>query len=134
MSANNWRIPEGFEGWMRAMEKRMAALERRPVVTTPQDLLGPSLGPWAVHIENANSDEASLNGFWHLHQDAANSPSNDYGWMGVTIAEATGWGVQIAYRVHDAAGILATGSTGQIRRFFTPNGEVGRTYGSWETL
>lgn len=135
MSANNWRIPQDFEGWMRQMEKRMTSLERRPVVSTPQDLMGPSLGPWATLIDNANADEASLNGMWYLPVGGDNSPDDTYGWMVLTIAQSgAGYGVQLAYQVHDASGALVTSAVSQTRRFFTPSGEVGRTYTLWGAL
>ena len=134
MSATNWRIPGNFEDWMRTMEKRMTSLERRPVVTTPQDLMGPSLGPWAVTMTNLNSDEAAANGMWYLPPDAENGPDPAWGWLGWTVAQTYYWGLQVAIQAHDTSGALATGSGAQIRRFLIPSGEVGRIYGSWGPL
>lgn len=130
---NGWRIPQNMEDWMRGLEKRITGLERRPVVQAASDLMGPALAAHARHVTDCNSDEATFNGFYHIHLGALNSPNSTTGWMGQTIAEATGYGIQMAHVVHDANGTL-TGGASQIRRFWAPGGTTPRIYSAWVAL
>ena len=132
--SNSWRIPANFEDWMGQIEKRLRSVERRPVVQTAKDVLGPSLGPWAVSIDNLNSDVAAQNGMWYVGVGGLNTPDTTFGWMGWTIAQQRPWGMQIAVKMNTNAGALATGNDHQLRRFLVPGGQVGRIYGSWTAL
>lgn len=132
--SNNWRIPANFEDWMRNMEKRVVSIERRPVVQSAKDVMGPSLGPWAVNITDLDSDVAAQNGMWYSGVGATNTPDIAYGWMGWTVAQSIPWGIQVAVKMNTSAGALASGSDHRLRRFLVPGGHVGRIYGVWEVL
>lgn len=131
--ANNWRNPADMEGWMRNMEKRMLGVERRPVVGSAANIMGPGLAPHAVTITDWNSDQAAFNGFFYSTITSTGSPDAAKGWLGQTIALDDGYGIQIAYPVHDDTGALNSGP-GYIRRFFVPGGATPRIYNAWVLL
>lgn len=130
--ANGWRIPNGVEDWMRQMEKKAMAQERRPSVSQPSDLLGPTLGPHVQSVSDVSAEAATFNGFYYVPLNTPNSPDPTFGWMGRTIAQADGYGIQILEVMHNSTGAL-TGGTPQKRRFWAPGGATLRIFSVWGT-
>lgn len=74
MHEKNWRPPTGGEEVVRQMEKRLKRTERRPNPTKAADFLGPALGPYAVEVDDLNSEVATFNGIISVPVDAVNGP------------------------------------------------------------
>ena len=70
----NWRPPTGGEEVMRQMEKRLKRAERRPNPTKAADFMGPALGPYAVEVDDLNSETATFNGIISVPIGATNGP------------------------------------------------------------
>lgn len=129
--AHGWRIAENFEDWMRTIEKKVVALERRPVVQNSGDIMGPTLGPYVQAVQDCNAAVTAINGYFYVPIGTPNSPDQDLGWMVQTIAQADGYGIQIANREHDSTGGLITGQPAT-RRFWAPGASVPRIFSSWD--
>lgn len=130
--AHGWRIQENMEDWMRTTEKKIVALERRPVVQTSTDIMGPTLGPYVQSVTDCNAAVTAVNGFFYVPIGTPNSPNSTLGWMVQTIAQADGYGIQIANREHDSTGGLTTGQP-STRRFWAPGASVPRIFSSWDS-
>lgn len=85
----------GADDWMRSVEKRVGAEERRPRIVKASDLLGPGFGPYAVELADWNSSTARLNGLW-VSSDAANAPTDTGVYAGLTVCAQEGHGMQLA--------------------------------------
>lgn len=129
---NGWRIPTNVEDWMRQVEKKSAHQDRRPSVSQASTLMGPTLGPHVQSVSDVSAEEATFNGFYYVPLGTPNSPDPTFGWMGQTIAQADGYGIQILEVMHNSAGTL-TGGTPQKRRFWAPGGATLRLYSTWGT-
>lgn len=132
MSANSWRIPINWQDWMASVDKRIAGLERRPAVHAAADLLGPGIATYAVTVDDWNSDTAAFNGFFHSSVSSLNSPSAALGWLGQTITQHDGYGIQTLWPVHDITGAVINGLP-YTRRFYIPGGQTPRIYQGWIT-
>ena len=91
---NNWAVDIDANDWMRSLEKRVLHEERRPSIRSAQDLLGPGFAPYAVQTSDWNGDAAARQGFWWSAPGALNSPDGTKTWMGETIVNADGSGIQ----------------------------------------
>lgn len=99
----DWRIAEGLDDWMRGQEKRVAHEERRPRIARAQDLMGPTLAPTAVEVSDWSGPETMFNGLIYSKPGALHAPDSSNWWMGTTIAQADGYGVQEAYDFRGAS-------------------------------
>jgi hypothetical protein len=79
---------------MRDMEKRMLHEERRPLVTSAVDLLGPGISPNSVEIQDWSQSETSFNGMFHSLPGSQNSPAGTRYWMGTSQATSDGYGFE----------------------------------------
>jgi hypothetical protein len=120
-----------MEDWMRTTEKKVMALERRPVVQTAGDILGPTIAPYVSAVTDCNAAVTVINGFFYVPIGTPNSPGSALGWMVQTIAQADGYGMQIARPEHDGTGGLTTGPE-SVRRFWAPGGSTPRIFSSWD--
>lgn len=90
----NWRIIDNAGDWMRQHEKRAMHEARRPKVTHAADLMGPGLAPYAVEVKDWNAEETEFNGFFFSAPNALHSPDATMWWMGTSIAQVEGFGLQ----------------------------------------
>lgn len=127
--ANGWRQAITGQDWARDMEKRVLHEERRPQIRTAADIMGPSLGPYAIRTDDWNSDEAAFNGILYTEPGALNSPDIAAYWMGTTMGTADGFGVQHLWEYRAAS--ISDPIREFIRRFATPAGAL-RVYSSWD--
>lgn len=95
---NNGRISITMDDWMRDMEKRVLHEERRPLVRSASDLLGPGLAPTAVQLLDWNDPATAFNGFFWTAPGAINSPDGNKSWMGFSVCNAIGDGYQMVYQ------------------------------------
>lgn len=131
--ANNWRPNITAQDWMRSMEKRVLNEERRPLIRSAADLLGPGFAPYAVQVTDWDGDEAVFNGmFYSTAGLSINSPDNGSDWIGMVLAEADGFGIQrvMEHRSDNAE----TPIREYMRRFFDPGGGGTRAYSAWQPM
>lgn len=102
MTGTNWRTQVDLRDWMGDKEKRLAHLERRRQITSPQDLLGPGFGPTATQVVDWNGDDASFNGTFWSPPGALNSPDLTQSWIGITATEDNSYGVQTVWVYRNA--------------------------------
>lgn len=94
---SNQRIVQNAEDWMRQVEKKVLREERRPIIRKASDLMGPTLGPFAVQITDWNGEETHFNGLVFSEPGALNSPDDALTWLGMVIAAREGHGLQQAW-------------------------------------
>jgi len=94
------RIPQGADGWMRGIERRLMAVERRPVFALGS--LGPNIAPMAKQIVDWNSEEACINGWVWTDVNSLNGPDQVRIWIGMSINTTMGHGMQLAW-AHNVA-------------------------------
>jgi hypothetical protein len=115
-----------YASWMRSMERRLAALERRPALHTAAQLLGPGIAPVATLTADW-SDEATLfNGMFYSLPGAQHSPDSDRGWIGWSLVDADGSGYQ---RVASYGSDPSPGEA--FTRGFTSAVGASRTFSAW---
>lgn len=115
-----------FAAWMRGVERRLTALERRPVLQSAAQLLGPGISATAT-LTSDWSDEATLfNGMFYSLPGAAHSPNSSRGWIGWSLVDADGSGYQ---RV-SSYGDDPTPGEAYTRGFTSANG-ASRTFSAW---
>lgn len=117
--------PQDLDGWMRQQERRTLAQERRGSIRHASDLMGPGLGPQAVEILDWSGDETMFNGFFYSRPGALHSPDADEWWIGQTIAQPEGFGVQTVWDYRGLSVPIATFS----RRFGAAGGT--RVFSTW---
>lgn len=111
--------------WLRGQERRMRAQERRPAPRSAQELLGPGIGPSAVLVSDWNDDLTAFNGMFYSPVGALHSPDPTHGWIGWSLIDADGSGLQRVQRYGSDVG-----GTAQIRGFTSPAGST-RVYTAW---
>lgn len=97
------RIPQNATDWMRGMERRISALERRGGIASPRALLGNGIGPMATRTVDWNSNDTLLNGWYFSDALSINSPNPTYAWLGMVIASYPGHGLQVVWSHNLAA-------------------------------
>jgi hypothetical protein len=115
--STSYRIIQDTEGWMREMEKRLHSEERRPIVRSAADLLGPGFGPKAIEIQDWNDEVPLFNGFYFSEPGALHSPNDTTYWIGYTVCTPDGWGYQYVANHRDGSG-LVTDPAIYIRTFY----------------
>jgi len=136
--ANSWRTNIDAPDWMRDVEKRIMHEERRPFIGQPSDLMGPGLAPFAVETTDWDEDALAGNGFWWSGPGAQGTPNgviNQDWWMGQTIGNEDGFGLQWTQRYRpagDPVDLMDMPPTPYIRRFYDPGAGGLRTYSAWE--
>lgn len=113
------------------MGKRILHEERRPQIRTAADIMGPSLGPFAIRIDDWNQDEAAFNGIVYTEPGALHSPDGDAYWMGTTMGTVDGFGIQHVWEYRSTN--VGDPIRQFVRRFATP-GIALRIYSSWDAL
>ena len=128
------RPPIDFADWMRDQQRRNSAQERRPMVTTASDLMGPGLAPQAVMLNDWNDDTITFNGFYYSTPGAANTPDSTKAWIGYSIADANGSGIQ-RITLYPGLTVPSTMFTGwpavSYSRAFTSQAGTLRLYSVW---
>lgn len=120
----NWRYQIDADDWMRHMEKRVMAEERRPVIRDASDLLGEGFDTTAHQTFDWNGDPQRLNGYWWSDENLVlNSPDDTKSWMGFTEGNDQGEGIQVVWTMED--NLLE-----QWQRRFSTENEV-TTYSPW---
>jgi hypothetical protein len=99
MSNRNWPTPTPSDPgqWFGDLEKRIQHQESQPVPKTAADLVGPGIASHAVRMADWNSPEASFNGFWFSLPGDLNTPDKTLHWIGQTIVDDEGYGIQEAW-------------------------------------
>lgn len=129
MVSDNWRPQVDALGWQQNLEKRLMNEERRPVISSASDLLGPGAAPFAVETNDWNDEACTFVGvFYSLPNEVQNSPDNTRGWIGETFGVEDGTGFQ-RLTLYDPIG-PAPGFEKYERRFVTASGTV--LYAAWE--
>lgn len=90
----NHRIITNASDWMRDIERRLTHEERRPRVSQASDLMGPGLGPHAVQTNDWSGPDTEFNGYFYSPPGTRNAPDGTRWWMGYSITQADGFGVQ----------------------------------------
>jgi hypothetical protein len=140
-AANSWRIPIDFKDWMQNIEKRMLNEERRPLISSATDLMGPGAGPFANRVLDWNSDEAAFTGVFYSVPEGgqANSPDNTLSWIGEVFSIEDGSGFQrLTQFWPNTSTADIPGWPGSVvplvrrRHFVSPTGQ--RAYSTWEAV
>lgn len=126
--SNSGRIEVNGLQVLTGMQKRIRQEERRPLIRTASDLLGPGLGPYAVRLMDFNDDAAVFNGLFYAEPGAQNGPDTNRYWMGQVIANADGYGYQRMAEFRAPADPLF--APVEYIRTFTSIGSA-RSYGTW---
>lgn len=115
-----------FADWMRSMERRLIALERRPAVHAAAQLLGPGIGPQATLTSDWNDEATLFNGMFYSAPGAQHSPDDARGWIGWSLVDADGSGYQrvASYGADPSPGEAYT-------RGFTSLVGASRTFSAW---
>lgn len=87
-------VPASGDAMIRDITRRLTALERRRSAMSALDLLGPGIASYAVEIIDWNTNDTTLNGFYHSAPGSLHSPDEDLSWTGQTIAKDDGTGMQ----------------------------------------
>ena len=122
---NGHRIIDNADIYLRDLEKGITRQQRRPNITKASDLMGPGLGPRAVQINNWRGEETMFNGFYYSAPGAIDAPDTTSWWMGETICQLEGYGIQ---RVYDYRG-TSSPMTVKTRRIGLSGGL--RVFGAW---
>ena len=91
---NNGTTMITMDDWMRLMEKRILHEERRPLVRSASDIMGPGLAPTAVQLLDWNDPASAFNGLYWSAPGAINSPEVNTAWMGLSQVSEDGSGYQ----------------------------------------
>lgn len=86
--------------WMRDVERRLLATERRSMPSAAS-LLGPGFSASATQVSNWSEETALFNGMFFSLVGAVNTPDNTKAWIGWTLADGQGAGVQRVYRYRE---------------------------------
>lgn len=114
-----------FQDWMRDSERRTGAQERRPAPRTAAALLGPGIAPTAVPVADWNDDVTSFNGMFYSQPGAANTPDSAHAWIGWSLADSNGSGIQRVQRYG-----ADVGGSAMIRGFTSTYGST-RVFTAW---
>jgi len=92
---HDWRTAIDMNDWMRDQERRTTQVERRPVpgLQTPA-----TFARTAVRVDDWDLPPATINGFFYSDPDGANSPVPGDPWVGSTVVDPAGFGVQVVWR------------------------------------
>lgn len=117
---NSYRTRITMDDWMREMEKRMLREERRPLIHTAADILGPGIAPYTAEIQDWSGSASQLNGFYFSRPGSINSPDDTEYWIGQTQGTTDGAGYELVHQFDPITGNI----TGEeyIRYFYTPVG------------
>lgn len=83
-----------FPDLLREYERRDMHEARRPAPSSAADLLGPGLAPQAVQLSDWSDDSIGFTGFYYSQPGALNSPDPALFWIGTSITDPAGTGVQ----------------------------------------
>jgi hypothetical protein len=130
VSVYDWRIPTDADTYLRQQEKRVMREERRPIIGSASDLLGPGAGPHANLINDWSSEAGAFVGVYYSDPTLGqtNSPNDALYWMGETFATGDGYGFQRLTQV-DPSGATLADPLRYTRHFASPSGVA--VFQSW---
>lgn len=120
--------PQGrraFENWVQRQQDAIVKQTRRPQISHAAQIMGPGIGPYAVEIRDWSGEETNFNGFFYSAPGAFNSPDSTKWWIGESISQIEGFGVQ---RVWDYRG-TSNPPTVKTRRILFVGST--RSFGAW---
>jgi hypothetical protein len=121
------------QDWLNDANRRMAAQDRRRGVSTAADLLGPGIAPQATLVADWNDEVFAFNGFYYSQPGALHSPDNTKAWIGYSVTDADGSGIQQVWTYVTAATDLGSWTPAKrARAFVTPDGTT-RVFSTWQT-
>lgn len=97
MNPTNRPTIQDMDSWMRSIERRVMAVERRGNITNAAQIMGPGLAPYAVQIKDWSGSETTFNGMFYTAPGAFNSPDPDAWWIGLVLSQPGGFGVQVVW-------------------------------------
>lgn len=101
MSGDNWRTVTNGGDYLLHQKKSLAMADRRPVIRTPSDLVGPGINSNAVRLDDYNDLLATFNGYYASVPGASNAPDaylpeeDRESFVGVVISDAELGGRQV---------------------------------------
>jgi hypothetical protein len=121
---NNWRTELTAEDYFSHQQKRLQVSDRRPVLKSPADLVGPGIAAQAIRLSDFNDLLAMFNGYYCAPSGSANAPTPTGHYVGFVVADPELGGLQVFTN-------LATGT--EYRRVFTrlPTDTDLVTWGAW---
>lgn len=125
---NGGRQALTFNDWQHDLEKRQLSQERRPVIRSAADLMGPGLGPTAVQLVDWNDDATAFNGLYFSEPGALNGPDSTSYWMGTVEVTEDGVGFQRVRR-YIVSGDDVLEEWGRV---FADPGTGARDYSAWQ--
>lgn len=132
--ANSWRTNITGADWMRDVEKRILSEERRPLIRTASDLLGPGFAPYAVLTQDWNAVECTFNGIFYSQPGGLNSPDGSAYWIGDVLAQQAGFGIQHVWEHRVASDPTTSPIREYIRRFYAPGGSGLTMFTPWRQV
>lgn len=90
----NWREDTTAETYFGHQQKQVSLADRRPVIRTSSDLVGPGISASAVRITDYNDLLATFNGYYSSEAGAANAPTAVEPFVGMIISDSTMGGRQ----------------------------------------
>jgi len=97
------RVRVTFEDQLREYERRHLHEERRPLLTSAADVLGPGIAPQAVELADWNDESILFTGFYFSRPGAANSPDPAKAWLGLSMVDPSGTGYMRVTEYDDLA-------------------------------
>lgn len=85
---DNWRPEIDAEDYFGHQKKRLSLADRRPVIRTAADLVGPGVNSFCTRIENFSDPIATYNGWFSALADTPNAPLPEIPFVGYVISDA----------------------------------------------
>src|SRR5688572_21629609 len=90
----DWPIATDPATFLRQLDKRLVAQERRAAATSAADLVGPGIAARAIQVYDWNDETTTFNGFFYSTPGALHAPESGFEWNGSVTARADGSGTQ----------------------------------------
>src|SRR6478752_2320563 len=84
----NWREDTNAETYFGHQQKQVNLADRRPVIRTASDLVGPGIDSNTVRITDYNDLLATFNGYYSSLAGAASAPNATEDFVGVVISDS----------------------------------------------
>lgn len=87
MSQQNWGIEVDAIDYFGHQKKQLQVADRRPVIRTPSDLVGPGIASAAIRITDFNDLLATFNGYYSADIEAASAPNDTDQFIGHVVMD-----------------------------------------------